>query len=178
MPSKKRSSTSRRGKQHKPHYFIDRSLGSYYLPLQLRQADLEITVHDDLYQQTERDPLIFYECGKSGWVVVTSDIAFRKSFPHMAAISLGRTTVIAFTQNNHKGEARGRALIKALPLIEKALIEHRGKYFIGIVGMDASFRICEESPLPTRKTCDPKDWLSYQRVCIAEGVLPLGLKVS
>jgi hypothetical protein len=95
----------------------------------------------------------------------------------MAAVSLGRTTVIAFTQNNYKSEVRGNAFIKARKLIEKALRKHQGKkYFIGVVGMDASFRICDESPLPTRKTCDPKDWDSYEIVCKQEGVLALRLK--
>jgi hypothetical protein len=171
VPSKKRSSTSRRGRRLKPQFFIDRNLGSHYLPLQLRQADFEITIHDDLYQQTERDPLIFYECGKKHWVVVTSDTSFAKSFPHMAAISLGRTTVIAFTQNNYKSEVRGSAFIKARREIEKALNDHRGKYFIGVVGMNGTFRVCAESPLPTRKTCD-----RYEAVCKQEGVLALRLK--
>ena len=140
---------------------------------------MEITVHDDLYKQCERDPLIFYECGKKNLVVITSDAAFRKSFPHMAAVALGKTTVIAFTQNNYKGEGRGRAFIKAKPLIENALRKHRKRkrYFIGMVGMNGTFRVCDESPLPTRKTCDIKDWDSYEQVCRNEGVLPLRPKL-
>lgn len=146
------------------------------MPEQLRRAGLEIVVHDDLYRQTERDPLIFYECGKKKLVVITSDAAFRKSFPHMTAIAFGKTTVIAFTQNNYKSEIRGDALIKAKPLIEGALRKHARRYFIGVVGMNGTFRICDESPLPTRKTCDARDWESYEQVCQAEGVLPLGPK--
>jgi predicted nuclease of predicted toxin-antitoxin system len=121
VPSKKRSSISRRGRQRRTRYFIDRSLGSYYLPLQLRQANLDITVHDDVYPQTERDPLIFYQCGKKGLVVITSDTSFRKSFPHMAAIALGKTSVIAFSNNNYKSNVRGNAFLKALPQIEPLL---------------------------------------------------------
>ena len=147
-----------------------------FLPKQLRHAGFEIIVHDDVYQQTERDPLIFYQCGKQRLIVVTSDTSFRKSFPHMAAVALGHTTVIAFTQNNYKGDIRGNAFIKARSSIEQAILDHKGRYFIGVVGMNGSFRICEESPLPTRKTCDPKDWESYEQVCREEGVLALRLK--
>ncbi|MGB6159344.1 MAG: hypothetical protein WBH45_13745 [Acidobacteriaceae bacterium] len=126
-----------------------------------------------MYLQTERDPLIFYECGKKGMLVLTSDTTFRKSFPHMAAIAHGRTTVVAFSQNNYKSEVRGNAFLKARPLIEKAFREHqrRVRYFIGVVGMNGTFRICEESPLPERKSCDPRDWESYEQVCRDEGVL-------
>jgi hypothetical protein len=133
-------------------------------------------VHDDIYQQTERDPWIFYECGKKNLVVVTSDLAFRKSFPHIAAIALARTSVIAFSNNNCKVDVRGKAFIKALSQIESALRQHRGNYFIAVVGTGGSFRICEESPMPSRKTCDLKDWSSYERVCSKEGVLALAPK--
>ena len=39
--------------------------------------------------------------------------------------------------------------------------------------MAGTFTIKAEAPLPSRKTCDDKDWESYERVCKAEGVLPL-----
>lgn len=102
MPSKRRLSTSQREKQPKNRYFLDRNLGSVFLPKQLRQAGLDVTVHDDVYQQTERDPWIFYDRGKLGFVIVTSDTTFMRSFPHMAAISLARTIVLAFSNNNYK----------------------------------------------------------------------------
>lgn len=133
-------------------------------------------MHDDVYQQTERDPLIFYESGKKGLIVVTSDTTFRKSFPHMAAIALGRTSVIAFSNNNYKGEVRGTAFLKARQSIEQALAKHKGRYFIGVVGMNGTFRICAESPMPERKTCDLRDWESYENVCKREGVLALAPK--
>lgn len=96
----------------------------------------------------------------------------------MAAIALGKTTVITFSQNNHKSEVRGRAIIKARGAIEDSIREHAGKYFIGVVGMNGSFRVCEESPLPTRKSCDQRDWDSYDQVCREERVLALGLARS
>jgi hypothetical protein len=136
-----------------------------------------VLVHDDFYQQTERDPLIFYECGVKRWIVITSDTDFRKSFPHMAAISLGGTTVIAFTNNKYKSDVRGKAFIKARQSIEKAIRAHRkGRYFIGIVGTDGSFRVCDESPMPSRKTCHELDWESYEAVCQKAGVLALAPK--
>lgn len=177
MPSKKRLSISQQRKRRKNRYFLDRNLGSVLLPEQLRRAGLDVTVHDDLYQPTERDPWIFYERGKLGFIVVTSDTAFMKSFPHMAAIALSKTTVLAFSNNNYKSVVRGNAFLKALPRIEAEIAKHQRRtkrdYFVGIVGMSGTLTIKVESPLPHRKTCDAKDWESYERVCISEGVLAL-----
>jgi hypothetical protein len=101
-----------------------------------------------------------------------------KSFPHMVAVSLGRTIVIAFTQNNYNSDVRGKAFIKALPQIEDAIAKHRkrSRNFIGIVGMQGTFRVAEEKPFPHRATCDPRDWESYERVCAEEGILALAPK--
>jgi predicted nuclease of predicted toxin-antitoxin system len=146
----------------------------------LRSAGLDVTIHDDRYIQTERDPWIFYECGKSGFVVLTSDTDFMKSFPHMAAVAIAKTTVIAFSNNNYKSEVRGNAFLKALPEITAELAKHgrrrRNTYFIGVVGMQGTFNVKAEAPLPHRKTCDLKDWQSYERVCATEGVLALAPK--
>jgi nucleoside-diphosphate-sugar epimerase len=175
VPSKKRSNTSRSKKPHKTQFFIDRNLGGFYLAEQLRSAGFDVRLHDDFYQQTERDPLIFYECGVKGWVVVTSDTGFMKAFPHMAAVALGNTTVIAFTNNNYKSAIRGNAFIATRKKIEAALKDHRGRNFIAVVGI-GTFRICAESPLPSRKLCDPRDWQSYEGVCQQAGVLPFAPK--
>jgi len=111
-------------------------------------------------------------------IVITSDLRILKSFPHMAAIALGKTTVIAFTHNSYNSDVRGRAFIKAIEVIEQAIADHRKKRrnFIGVVGMQGTFRVVSEKPLPHRATCDPRDWESYERVCIAEGVLAFAPK--
>lgn len=170
MRLKKPSDTSLSKKQREFRYFVDRNLGSHLLPTQLRAADVQLVVHDDIFPQTERDPWIFYQCGIQDLIVITSDTAFMKSFPHMAAISLARTSVIAFTNNKFKSEVRGNAFIKARPSIERALVEHRSEYFIGVVGTNGTFTVKAESPRPTRKLCEQRDWDSYARVCQSAGV--------
>lgn len=175
MPSKKQSSTSRKGRPPNNSYFLDRNLGAFILPGKLRDVGLHITIHDDQYVQTERDPWIFYERGTLHQVVVTSDTAFMKSFPTMAAIALAKTTVIAFTNNNYSAHARAGAFIKALPQIEAELKlrkkRRKKKNFIATVGMEGTFNIKADTPLPYRKQCDPLDWDSYEKVCSTEGVI-------
>jgi hypothetical protein len=137
---------------------------------------MDIVVHDDVYVQTERDPRIFYEAGIKRHVVITADKQFTKSFPHMAAIALAKTQVIAFAKNKGTSQQKGDALLKVRTDIEKAVREHKGQSFIGVVGIKGSFRVCDESPLPSRKTCEPADWESFERVCKAAGVLALAPK--
>ena len=103
-------------------------------------------------------------------VVITADKEFMKSFPHMAAIELGNTTVLAFTSNNYNSDERGKALIKARAKVLRAIRGSGRRNFIGSIGMDGSLSIVERSPHPNRKYCDDRDWKSYERVCIAEGV--------
>jgi hypothetical protein len=132
-----------------------------------------IVVHDDVYVQNERDPWIFYQAGIQRHPVITADKKFTKSFPHMAAIALAKTQVIAFANNKGTGQQKGNALLKARADIEDAVRKHKGRSFIGVVSLKGSFRVCDESPLPSRKTCEPADWESFERVCRTAGVLSL-----
>jgi len=172
VPSKRRLAISRTKKQleHEPCFLLDRSLGRHKLALQLRAAGLDVVAGDELYPETERDPWIFYDCGKQGKVVVTADKEFMKSFPHMAAISLGNTTVIAFTSNNYNSHVRGRAFIKAKSKVYRAILRSGGVGFIASLGMEGTFSIVNASPTPSKKYCDERDWKSYERVCFSEGL--------
>ena len=140
------------------------------LPNRLRQAGKDIVVHDDVYVPTERDPWIFYECGKKGLIVVTSDKLFMKSFPHMAAIALGRTTVLAFSNNNFNAQARGTAFIAATKAIATHMATANGNPFIATIGINGDVTMNDQNPRPTRKACDQADWESYVRVCKVEGI--------
>ncbi len=167
---KRRSNTTQSRKQRDYRFFLDRNLGSLQLPVQLRTAGINVTIHDDVYSRTERDPLIFYECGKKSLIVITSDKKFMKFFPHMAAIALGRTTVLFFGQNNWHSQVRGDAFLKARKSIIHAL-DKQTENFIGCIRTDGIFKIVDKKPKPARKLCDPKDWESYRRVCQMEGVI-------
>jgi hypothetical protein len=103
-------------------------------------------------------------------IVITSDKSFMKSFPHMAAIALGRTTVLFFSKNNWRSNIRGEAFLIARSRIFHAL-KKQPSNFIACVGMGGSFNIIEDKPKPTRKYCDPLDWESYERVCQSEGIV-------
>lgn len=168
----KRPSNTTQRKQPNFRFFLDRNLGAIALPKQLESAGLEIIVHDTVYDRTERDPWIFYNEGKKGNVVLTTDKEFMKSFPHMAAIALGKTTVLYFSSNNWKSEIRGAAFLGAKADIMRALRKPERWPFIASIGMLGTFTIVDEKPRPARKKCDPRDWESYERICEIEGIEP------
>ncbi len=101
--------------------------------------------------------------------MITGDRKFMRSFPHMAAIALGRTTVIAFTAKNYNSMIRGRAMISARARIVRALRNNEAP-FIGSVSADGAFNILETKPKPLRLQCNQLDWDSYRRALEAEGV--------
>jgi hypothetical protein len=167
---KRQSNTTQSRKQRDHRFFLDRNLGSLQLPLQLRTAGINITIHDDIYARTERDPWIFYDCGKKGLIVITSDKKFTKFFPHMAAIALGKTTVLFFSNNKWHSQVRGDAFLKAHKSVIRTL-NKQTENFIGCIRTDGTFKVVDKKPRPSRKLCDPKDWDSYRRVCQMEGVV-------
>lgn len=175
MPSKRRSGTTQTNRKppDPTRFFLDRNLGTTKLATQLRSNGIDVVIHDDVYAQTERDPWIFYHCGVQNLVVVTSDRDFMKLFPHMAAVRLGRTTILAFTGRTYNSVIRGAAFIKCHGLIQKTIKQMNGRAFIAVIGAEGSFRVLEKDPVPTKKQCDAKDWESYEKVCHQAGILPL-----
>ena len=107
MKSRKLSATSKKPPSA-PRFLADRNLGRYLFVDSLKGSGVDITPHDDVYDQLERDPWIFYECGK-GVVVITADTLFMKYFPHMAAIELGRTKIVAFANSNSMAAMKAKA---------------------------------------------------------------------
>jgi hypothetical protein len=136
-----------------------------------------VIIHDEVYPRTERDPWIFYDQGKKENIVITSDKAFAKSFPHMAAISLGKTTVLYFSKGHWRSGVRGQALLTAKSQIFHAL-KKQESHFLACIGLTGTFTIVTDRPRPSRKICDPQDWDSYKRVCDSEGVSIEGVTTS
>lgn len=101
--------------------FLDRSLGKKKIASALRQAGIEVHVHDDYFSPDARDEEWLKETGRRGWVVFTKDHRIRYRSPELAAII--RTNVRAFvlTGGNLQGDEMGRIFVKALPAIRRFL---------------------------------------------------------
>lgn len=170
MPSKRRLDTLA-SKPPDPKFLLDRNLGAYQLKAQLSNEGFDVTAHDEIFGQLERDPWIFYWAGKNNYALVTADLSFKKLFTHQAAIALGRTAVFSFSGANFNSVARGRAFSKARPSILRMLRKQQ-RPFIATILFNGVIHIDSTNPRPRRKKVDPRDWASYEQVCKAEGINP------
>lgn len=150
---------------------MDRNLGAHDLKNELVLNGLDVTVHDTLFAQQERDPWIFYWAGKNDYVLVTADLDFKRLFTHQAAITLGRTAVLSFTGSTYNSEIRAKAFLKAKSKIFR-ILKNQPRPFIATIWLGGEIHLDNPNPSPNRNRVDRKDWESYERVCKAEGIDP------
>ncbi|HWQ69948.1 MAG TPA: hypothetical protein VN494_08345 [Patescibacteria group bacterium] len=118
--SKKQSVASFRSKPPEPFVvFLDRSLGKNRIASALRQAGVEVHVHDDDFSPDARDEEWLQEVGQRGWVVFTKDRKIRYRSPELAAIIRANVRTFVLTGGNLQGEEMGRTFVKALPAIRR-----------------------------------------------------------
>src|SRR4051812_30434760 len=85
--SKKRSAASSSSKPPEPlTFFLDRNLGKKAVADALRQADVEVHVHDDHFPPDTRDEEWLAEVGKRGWIVLTKDTRIRYRSSELTAL--------------------------------------------------------------------------------------------
>jgi predicted nuclease of predicted toxin-antitoxin system len=118
MTSKKRSGANSRLKPPKPPvFFIDRSLGKKAVADALRQANLEVHVHDEYFPRDARDEEWLAEVGRRGWVVLTKDTRIRYRAAELAALMRSGVTAFVLTSGNLRGAEMAEIFLKALPAI-------------------------------------------------------------
>jgi hypothetical protein len=135
----------------------------------VNKAGFEVRTFEQLSLRGEQDPWAFYQCGKNGYVLLTSDKAFLGHFTHMTAIQLGRTAVFAFTSGNENMKLRGKAFVLAKSRILHA-IRNNDAPFVASIGSNGTVTLLDKRPGPMKRLCQPEHWASYVRVCRAEGV--------
>src|SRR5262245_8155353 len=120
MKSKKRSGAS---SSSKPLdlliFFLDRNLGKKAVADALRQAGVEVHVHDDHFPPEAREEEWLAEVGKRGWIVLTKDTRIRYRSSELAALVKANVTAFALTAGNLRGEEMAAVFVKALPTIRR-----------------------------------------------------------
>ena len=123
--SKRRSVASYKSKPRKPAvFFLDRSLGKRKIAAALRQAGVEVQVHDDHFAPDERDEDWLREVGERGWIVLTKDHRIRYRELESTAILKARACAFVLTGGNLQGEEMGQIFVKALPAIKRFMLRH------------------------------------------------------
>jgi predicted nuclease of predicted toxin-antitoxin system len=114
-------------------FFLDRQLGRYKMAGALRNAGLNVEIHDDHFPQNAQDPQWLTAAGKNNWIVVTRDERVRYRVAEKQAMR--RAKVRAFVlaaQGDLRAEILAEIFLKALPKIRRTVKQQRPPFIAKI----------------------------------------------
>jgi hypothetical protein len=106
-------------------FFVDRDLGKKKFPRLLREAGVEVRIHDDFFPQDEDDEVWLAAVGRRQWFVISNDERIRYREPARLAIEEAKVGVFIFASPGHlKAEEKAKIFIDALPKIRRFIETH------------------------------------------------------
>jgi predicted nuclease of predicted toxin-antitoxin system len=97
-------------------FLVDRSLGRHVMPNALRDAGVQVELHDDHFSQNAQDQVWLAEAGKRGWVVLTKDKHLRYRAVETNALMSAKVRAFVLTaRSDLSGAEIGQIFVKALP---------------------------------------------------------------
>jgi len=103
-------------------FFVDRSLGSEFVPSALRRANEQIVVHDEQFPDQDTSDVIWLgEAGRSGWVVLTKDARIRTNVLERTTLLSAGVAAFMLGRGDLRGSDMARAFVLALPRMKKVL---------------------------------------------------------
>jgi predicted nuclease of predicted toxin-antitoxin system len=115
-----------------PTYFLDRSLGRIKVATALRQAGLNIEVHDDHFKQDATDEEWLAAVGKDGWVVFTKDQKIRYHPRELGALISHGVRAFVLTAHDVTAEEIAAIFLRARRKIEKFLSSNNGPFMVSV----------------------------------------------
>ncbi len=115
-----------------PTYFLDRSLGRVKVATALRQASLNIEVHDDHFKQDAIDEEWLAAVGKDGWVVFTKDQKIRYHTRELGALISHGVRAFVLTARDVTAEEMSEIFLRARGKIEKFISSNNGPFMVAV----------------------------------------------
>jgi predicted nuclease of predicted toxin-antitoxin system len=115
-----------------PTFFLDRSLGRIKLATALRQAGLNVEVHDDSFAQDAADEEWLAVVGKNNWIVLTKDERIRYHPRELHALIAHGVRAFVLTARNASAEEMAAIVLRAHKRMEKFLSTHSGPFMVAI----------------------------------------------
>ena len=107
-------------------FFVDRSLGEKDVPDALRQAGLNVVVHDDLFPKDADDVVWLSHCGQHDWVVLSKDKWIKRNPLERQALVAAGVAAFFLSRGDLSGAANAQAILKGLKRIANLLAsQHR-----------------------------------------------------
>jgi predicted nuclease of predicted toxin-antitoxin system len=114
-------------------FFLDRQLGRYKVAGILRNAGLEVKIHDDHFPQNATDPEWLAAAGSKNWIIVTRDERIRYRAAERQAIR--RAKVRAFVlaaQGDLRAEMLAEIFLRALSMIRRTVQQQKPPFIAKI----------------------------------------------
>lgn len=106
----------------------------------LRQAGVDVRIHDDHFAEDARDDEWLPFAGQHGWLVVTKDKRIRQRETERKALLDGGVGAFVITKGDMTGPEMGEALVKALPSMER-LFGRQARPFIATVSQSGRVKL-------------------------------------
>jgi len=115
---KRRSDTS--SSRPEPTFFVDRNLGRHIFPGRLREAGVQLEIHDDHFPPDEQDPVWIADAGKREWIILTADLRIRRVSLETEAIMSAGVQAFIFVGKTDVRRFAG-AFLKARRRVDRLL---------------------------------------------------------
>jgi hypothetical protein len=103
---------------------VDRSLGKHTIAEALRQAGVEVHIHDDHFPQNAMDETWLREVGRRGWIVLTKDTWIRRRSNERTALMHAGVRAFVLVAGNLSGPEMARVFVNALPAMHRFVARH------------------------------------------------------
>jgi PIN like domain len=102
-------------------FFVDRSLGGRVVGAALRDAGVDVRLHDEHFAANAPDAEWLTAAGDRGWVVLTKDARIRVNDLERRALLNANVAAFMLGRGDVTGAATAAAFIAALPRMTRAL---------------------------------------------------------
>ncbi len=131
--SKKRSDANSKSPPSEVPFFLDRNLGKHIIADALREADIQVELHDDHLMLDAPDEDWIALVGRKGWLAITKDKNIRYRYAEIAAIKKYNAKLLVVRAKNATGEDIADILVNARARIYRFTEKNKAPFVAGIV---------------------------------------------
>lgn len=113
------------------------------MPQALRDAGLDVRVHDELFPQGTADVEWLRVAGQPRWVVITRDDRIRYNTLEKQAVVAARLRFFSITSSSLTGEEAAELIVSSMPTVERLAREHARCGFIAKISRGPDVKIIE-----------------------------------
>lgn len=128
----------------RPTYFTDRNLGKQF-PALLREAGLDVIVHDDHFPERTLDDVWLPEVGRNGWVVLTRDKQIRWKANERDAVMEHGVALFALSGSGRTPELAD-LVVTNIAAVERFLARHARPFLAKILPPPTGRRTAPHRP--------------------------------